>query len=82
MYGTDYSSLIVIWLVGAFIVYLIARSKELAPAGFVLASLILSPLIGLILVLISGPGNRAPCWQCRESVIRGALKCSHCGAAL
>lgn len=80
--GYDLGTILVIWIVGAFVTAIIARSRELPAAGYVALSLILSPLIGIIAVLLAKPGQRGPCWQCKEQVLVGASKCPQCGAAL
>lgn len=83
MYGDSaLGTIIVLWMVGAFIVYVVARSRDVEPGFYVLTSIILSPIIGLIFVLVAKPDNRDACWQCRESVVIGASKCPHCGAEL
>jgi hypothetical protein len=80
--GIDLGTLIAFWIIGTIVVALIARSRQLPAAGYVVLSLILSPLIGAVVVLLAKGGDRAPCWQCKELVIRGATKCPHCGAEL
>ena len=71
------------WVVFAVVVGLIASSREKGFAGGFLISLILSPLIGLLIILLTGDGQqRSACWQCKEQVIVGAAKCKHCGADL
>lgn len=82
MYGADLSSLLVGWLIGAIVVGFLATTRGHGFLGYFLISALLSPLIGLIILLVSQPGNRGPCWQCKELVVRGASKCPHCGAEL
>jgi hypothetical protein len=64
--------------------------------GFFVLSLLLSPLLGLIILLATKPSGapptatatqgspeqRSPCWQCKELVIVGASQCRFCGAEL
>lgn len=80
--GLDLGTVVGVWITGAIVVALIARSKQLPAGGYVLLSILLSPIIGLVAVLLAGGGNRAPCWRCKESVVRGASMCPHCGAEL
>lgn len=83
MYGDSaLGSIIVLWIVGVFIVYVVARSRDVHPGFYVLTSILFSPIVGLIFVLVAKPDNRDTCWQCKEQVMRGALKCPHCGAEL
>jgi hypothetical protein len=71
------------WLVFAVVVGLISSSRGKGFAGSFLLSLFLSPIIGLLIVLLTGDGQqRSACWQCKEQVIVGAAKCKHCGAEL
>jgi hypothetical protein len=79
-FGPDF---LIYWAIGAAVVGLIASSRGKGFLGFFLLSVLLSPIIGLLIALFSGDGQkRAPCWQCKESVVVGALKCAHCGAEL
>jgi hypothetical protein len=82
--STDYGTLLLVWIVGSVIVYVVAKNRGLAPAGYILLSILLSPIIGLVAVLLSKPKTerRAPCWQCREMVVEGAAQCRFCGAKL
>lgn len=69
------------WIVLAGLVGVIGNSRGRGFLGGFLISLVLSPIIGLIAVLVSGDGQkRGPCWQCKERIVVGAVKCSHCGA--
>lgn len=72
----------------------IAQSKFRSGAGFFLLSVFTTPIIGLIAALIIGPdsgarqaeqlrsGKLRKCPDCAEAVLREAVKCKHCGAAL
>jgi hypothetical protein len=87
-----------LWLVFAVVVGVIAASRGKSGFGWFLLSCLISPLLGLILVLALGPpagalaapaGADAPtpethvrCPDCRELVRYDAVKCKHCGAAL
>lgn len=71
------------WVIFAGVVGMIASSRGRGFGGFFMLSLVISPLLGLVVLLASGDGTRrAPCWQCKEAVVVGASKCPHCGAAL
>lgn len=47
--------------------------------GF-LVSIIFTPLVGAIMVVVSNPGPKCP--HCRETVKRGATLCRFCGQSL
>lgn len=70
-----------IWLAGAVGVGAIARGRNRSFVGFFLISVILSPLCGLIAVLLSKPGGKK-CPACAETVKMEAKKCRHCGYEL
>lgn len=81
----DTTTIIVAWVILAGVVGAIASQRGHGFLGYFLLSAFLSPVIGLVVLLTQKRGDepvRAPCWQCREPVIVGALKCSHCGAEL
>ena len=73
-------TIFLIWLVGATIVGAIARSKDKSFVGFFLTSIVLSPLIGLIVVLVGEGGSKCPI--CAETIKTAALKCRYCGNSL
>lgn len=85
------------WLIFAALIGVLASSRGRSGFGWFLLSLLISPLIAMIVVLIlqrknAGPygsGEAAPtagthvrCPDCRELVRRDARKCKHCGSAL
>lgn len=85
------------WLVFSIVVGVAANSRGRSGVGWFLFSLILSPLLGLILVLVlprqsaetqDADEEVAPkfadvrCPDCRELVRADARKCKHCGSAL
>ena len=87
--------LLIFWLIVAVIVGVIASNRGRSGFGGFLLSVLISPLLGLILVLVladkkkelqerqtTNPGPRAACWQCKEMVVVGAGKCRYCGAEL
>ncbi|PIB13133.1 zinc ribbon domain-containing protein [Vibrio rotiferianus] len=85
---------IILWLIFSVIVGSVAKSKGRSGLGFFFASLILSPLIGLIIVLVIQPNNtnverRAidsgqvkRCPKCSELVKVEATLCKHCQTQL
>lgn len=83
--------ILISWLIFAGVIGFIATQRGRSGIGFFLLSALLSPLIGLI-VLLATPGGtsvashkderRGPCWQCKEQVVVGASKCRFCGADL
>jgi hypothetical protein len=79
----DTTTLIVTWVILAGVVGWIASARKRDFMSFFVLSVLLSPLIGLIVLLTTGHGEpRAPCWRCKEAVIVGAAVCHHCGAEL
>ena len=70
-----------LYITFVIIVTLIGSKKNRALGGFFL-SLILSPLIGLVWVLVMSDPKVAKCPICKEAIQTDALKCKHCGAEL
>jgi len=81
---------LIIWLSSPVIGYLIGKSKGREGAGLLLG-LLLGPL-GWLLVAV-GPNYRNKqvmniseeknnCPYCKELIIKGAIKCKHCGSML
>lgn len=79
------------WLFFAGIVGLIAASFNRSGFGYFVLSALLSPLLGIIVLLIAGkrqdtqapnPSTHVKCPECRELVLKDARKCKHCGCAL
>ncbi|MFB9214431.1 zinc ribbon domain-containing protein [Vibrio sinaloensis] len=81
---------VILWLVFSVIVASVASSKGRSGIGFFFVSLILSPLIGLIIVLVIQPnqetveqkaletGQQKRCPKCSELVRVEANMCKHC----
>ena len=78
--------MIELWIFGAIVVAIIARSK--GDSGFVwfLISIVISPLLSMILILAikqKRPNSKQRrCPECMEIVHRDAIKCKHCHANL
>lgn len=74
------------WLLFAALVGALAGSWGRSGFGWFLLSCLLSPIIGVIALLIAGKVQvkdpRIPCPVCKEAVMPDALKCRHCGAEL
>ena len=78
------------WFVLAVVVGVIASNRGRSGFGWFVLSALISPLIGLILVLAlrtpaadpSSDGLHKQCLACAEWVKRDALKCKHCGESL
>lgn len=71
-------TLFIIWLLGTAIVTFIGKQLGHGALKPFIVSLILSPAIGLIVVLLSSaPSKKCP--KCAETVKPEALKCKHCG---
>lgn len=73
--------LVLVWLLGAVLVGAFARSKDRSFLGYAALAMLLSPIIGLIAVLILGSSGRK-CPACAETVKHDAIKCKFCGATL
>ena len=78
------------WLFFAVVVGVIAANRDRSAFGWFLLSLVISPILGLILVLALGTpksdpaadGDHRKCPACAEWVKREAVKCKHCGEPL
>ena len=69
---------IVLWIVFALLIGVWANSINRSGIIWGLVSLIISPLITGIILLIAG-SNHPNCPVCKEVVKAGALVCKHCG---
>jgi hypothetical protein len=84
------------WAIAAGIVAVAADARGRSAFGWFLISLVISPLLGLILVLVmknqrspapavgdvSSGAKRAPCPRCGESIPLAAYVCRFCGLDL
>lgn len=84
------------WLVLSVLVGLLAVKRGRSWPGWFMLSLFLSPLIGLVALLVApnlatayadaearvDPSTHVRCPDCRELVRRDARKCKHCGSTL
>jgi hypothetical protein len=68
-----------IWLVLAGLVALIAPSRGKSPLGAFLISILLSPLIGFLVVILLPSETTQPCPHCGESIRKTAKVCRYCG---
>lgn len=70
----------------------LASKRGRNPIGWFFASLLTTPLLGFVFVLVlrdlaTQPGQPTPethvhCPDCRELVLKDARKCKHCGCKL
>jgi hypothetical protein len=89
--------LLAFWILCSIVVGVIANSRGRGTLTWFFVSVLISPLLALILVLVMGrpPGSPDPanpeapreethvrCPACRELVRKDARKCKHCGEAL
>ena len=80
---------VALWIVFAIVVAMIAAARGRSAIGWLLVSLVASPLIGGILVLAlpslvgrPTPATHVKCPDCRELVLKDASVCKHCGCRL
>lgn len=71
---------IIFWLFLSILVGVFASSKGRSGIGWFFLSLIISPLIGFIIVLVAGPptGSQKKCPKCAEMVKTEAIICRFC----
>lgn len=82
------------WFFLSFAVGRLARNRGRSAGGWLVFSLVFSPLVGAAYVAVLddesmagkarrvSPQTHLRCPDCRELVRRDASKCRHCGAAL
>lgn len=80
------------WFLFSIAVGILASNRGRSGFGWFLISLLISPLLGLIFVLVLknlknfpdgvSPESHLRCPDCRELVRKDARKCKHCGCSL
>lgn len=85
-------ALLFFWFALTIAVALFAARRGRSAVGWALVSLLFSPLIAFIFLLIvpdrspqsamPTPETHVKCPDCRELVLRDARKCKHCGCSL
>lgn len=74
---------VLVWFIGAILIGALASRQDRSGLGWFLLSLVISPLLAGLGLLLAGSGAaEAVCPACREKVRAEAIKCKHCGEAL
>ena len=68
------------WFGFSLVVGVIASGRGRSFWGYAFLAMLLSPLIGLVIVLVSGHARKCP--KCKGGVDQDATKCKHCGSDL
>lgn len=81
-----------LWILLSILVGVYASKKRRSAAGFIILSLLLSPLIGFIfafavedkrnLAVRPNEATHKKCPYCAELVLKEAKKCKHCGSEI
>lgn len=84
--------IIAVWVIFSIVVGIGAAYRGRSGIGWIFLSLLISPLLALILLMLLpsrrvAPGTPTPethvkCPDCRELVFRDARRCKHCGITL
>jgi hypothetical protein len=82
---------LLLWIFLCAAIAILASNRGRAGVGYFLLSFFLSPLVGLIILLLRGEneakirertlrsGARRDCPSCKELVLPDAIKCRYCG---
>lgn len=83
---------VIFWVVFSVAVWALASRRGRSGLGWFLLSLLISPLLAIVLLLIlrdlkdqegrPNPNTHVKCPDCREFVLREAKVCKHCGCKL
>lgn len=74
---------VIVWVIASILIGVLASQRERFGFGWFLLSLVISPLLAGLGLLIAGTGGeQVRCPACRELVRADAVKCKHCGEAL
>lgn len=74
---------VIVWVIASILIGVLASQRERFGFGWFLLSLVISPLLAGLGLLIAGTGGeQVRCPACRELVRADAVKCKHCGEVL
>lgn len=68
-----------VWFILCILVAMFANKKGRSGIVYFLLSIVISPLIGFIVVLILGDANKIKCSNCGEKIDEKANVCPFCG---
>ena len=74
--------IIFLWVGLSITIGIWANSRGRSGLGWTLLSIVISPVLAGIFIVVIQNNAQFRCWQCAEFVLKQARKCKHCGAEL